>query len=175
MRITAAVLGRCARIERMIGGAKYVHTNLIARDWRELVRFYVEAFGCEPVLPQRDQQGPWLDAATGLSRAHLQGMHVRLPGGGPDGPTLEIYSYDDVRARPLPMPNDAGYGHVAFSVEDVSDALHDVVEHGGTALGQIATTTVPGVGDLEVIYARDPEGNIIELQAWRRADRRASP
>ncbi len=80
----------------------------------------------------------------GLSGAHLQGMHVRLPGGGPDGPTLEIYSYDDTRARSLPMPNDAGYGHVAFSVEDVSNALRDVVDHGGTALGQIATTAVTG-------------------------------
>jgi predicted enzyme related to lactoylglutathione lyase len=96
-------------------------------------------------------------------------VHLRLPGGGPDGPTLEIYSYDDTRARPLPMPNDAGYGHVAFSVEDVCGAVRDVVDHGGTVLGQIATTTVMGVGDLEVTYARDPEGNIIELQAWSTA------
>lgn len=114
----------------MISGARYVHTNLIARDWGELTRFYVEVFGCELVPPQRDQHGPWLDAATGLSKARLQGMHLRLPGGGPDGPTLEIYSYDDTRARPLPMPNDAGYGHVAFSVEDVSSAVREVVEHG---------------------------------------------
>jgi hypothetical protein len=26
---------------------------------------------------------------------------------------------------------------------------------------------VPGVGGLEVTYARGPEGNIIELQSWR--------
>ena len=25
--------------------AKYVHTNLIARDWKGLVRFYSEVFG----------------------------------------------------------------------------------------------------------------------------------
>ena len=31
-------------------------------------------------------------------------------------------------------------------------------------LGEIATNTVTGVGDLEVICVRDPEGNIIELQ-----------
>jgi glyoxylase I family protein len=151
----------------MIRGAKYVHTNLIARDWRELVRFYVDVFACEPVPPQRDQRGPWLDAATGLEAARLQGMHLRLPGGGPDGPTLEIYSYADTVARPLPMPNNTGYGHLAFAVDDVSSAMREVVEHGGAALGKIASTTVPGIGDLEVAYMRDPEGNIIELQAWR--------
>jgi predicted enzyme related to lactoylglutathione lyase len=94
-------------------------------------------------------------------------MHLRLPGGGPDGPTLEIYSYRETGVRPLSMPNDTGYGHVAFSVEDVSSAVREVLAHGGTVLGEIASTTVVGVGDLEVIYARDPEGNIIELQAWR--------
>jgi glyoxylase I family protein len=151
----------------VIRGAKYVHTNLIARDWRELAGFYVEVFGCEPVPPERDQQGPWLDAATGLNGAHLQGMHLRLPGGGLDGPTLEIFSYEDTGARPPSMPNDTGYGHVAFAVDDVSKAVREIVDHGGTVLGQIAATTVEGVGDLEVIYVRDPEGNIIELQAWR--------
>ena len=33
----------------MIPGAKYGHTNLIAKDWRELARFYQEQFGCIPV------------------------------------------------------------------------------------------------------------------------------
>ena len=151
----------------MISGAKYAHTNLIARDWRELLRFYVEVFGCEPMPPERDAQGAWLDRATGLNGARLQGMHLRLPGGGPDGPTLEIYSYDDMGVQPFSMPNDTGYGHLAFSVNDISTAVQHVVDHGGTLLGQIATTTVTGVGDLEVIYVRDPEGNIIELQTWR--------
>ncbi len=27
--------------------ARYVHTNLIARDWRTLADFYVGVFGCE--------------------------------------------------------------------------------------------------------------------------------
>ena len=32
--------------------AKYVHTNLIAQDWRALASFYQEAFGCVPVPPE---------------------------------------------------------------------------------------------------------------------------
>ena len=108
-------------------------------------------------------QGAWLDAATGLVRARLQGMHLRLPGRGSDGPTLEIHSYGETGARPLSMPNDTGYGHVALSPEDVSSAVRELVAHRGKVLGEITSTTVVGVGDLEVTYVRDPEGSIIEL------------
>jgi predicted enzyme related to lactoylglutathione lyase len=33
----------------MIEGARYAHTNLIARDWRKLAAFYIEHFGCSIV------------------------------------------------------------------------------------------------------------------------------
>jgi len=45
----------------MIAGAKYGHTNLIARDWKALARFYEEQFGCTPVPPERDFKGPDLE------------------------------------------------------------------------------------------------------------------
>ena len=80
--------------------AEYVHTNLIARDWKRLVRFYSEVFGCEPKPPERDMSGAWLDQLTSLQNAHLSGVHLRLPGYGDDGPTLEIFSYNSIgRAR----------------------------------------------------------------------------
>ena len=74
--------------------ARYVHTNLIARDWRALARFYQDVLGCVPVPPERDLSGPDMDAGTGIPGAHLRGMHLRLPGRGDDGPTLEIFTYD---------------------------------------------------------------------------------
>lgn len=41
--------------------ARYIHTNLIADDWRSLSRFYVEVFGCVPVPPERDYTGSDLE------------------------------------------------------------------------------------------------------------------
>jgi predicted enzyme related to lactoylglutathione lyase len=146
--------------------ARYVHTNLMARDWRRLVRFYTEVFGCTPRPPERDLSGDWIDRAAALQGARLRGMHLVLPGFGADGPTLEIFSYDEMIAGPLPVANEPGYGHLAFAVEDVELAWQAVLAAGGGTVGEIATTTVPGVGVLRVVYARDPEGNIIELQRW---------
>ena len=146
--------------------AKYVHTNLTGRDWRGLVRFYCEVFGCVPKPPERDFSGAWLDNLTSLSSAHLTGMHLFLPGFGPEGPTLEIFSYDQMVEGTRPVVNEPGFGHIAFSVDDVDAALNAVRLAGGSVVGNIATTNVPGVGLLKVVYARDPEGNIIELQNW---------
>ncbi len=78
----------------MIRGARYAHTNLIAEDWRSLSKFYRQVFGCVPVPPERDFIGRKLDAGTGIPGAHLHGEHLRLPGYGDDGPTLEIFNYN---------------------------------------------------------------------------------
>jgi glyoxylase I family protein len=146
--------------------ARYVHTNLIARDWKKLVRFYGDVFGCIPTGPGRDISGEWLDRVTSLSATRLRGVHLRLPGYGDTGPTLEIFSYDDMPDKELPMPNEPGFAHIAFAVDDVEKALETVVSNGGGSVGEIATTEVAGVGSLQVVYARDPEGNIVELQKW---------
>ena len=146
--------------------AKYVHTNLIARDCRGLVRFYSEVFGCGPKPPDRDMSGAWLDQLTSLQNAHLSGVHLRLPGYGDDGSTLEIFSYNELVEPELPSPNQRGFGHIAFAVDDVDEALQAVIAAGGSTVGNIVTTEVDRVGVLRVVYARDPEGNIVELQRW---------
>ncbi|MFZ0918421.1 MAG: VOC family protein [Candidatus Udaeobacter sp.] len=146
--------------------AKYVHTNLIARDWKRLGRFYSEVFACEPKGPERDLSGAWLDSVNSVPNAHLRGIHLRLPGYGDDGPTLEIFSYDQLVERGTPVANQIGFAHIAFAVDDVDKALQAVIAAGGGAVGNITTTKVDCVGVLRVVYARDPEGNIVELQKW---------
>src|SRR5689334_4304824 len=98
---------------------RYAHTNLIAHDWERVAAFYVQVFGCVRVEPKRDQRGEWLERGTGVPGAHIRGQHLRLPGYGVDGPTLEIFSYDDVLAQSEPVANRAGFGHIAFAVDDV--------------------------------------------------------
>lgn len=145
---------------------RYVHTNIIAQDWRKLARFYQEVFSCVPLLPERNQAGVWLERGTGVEGAALQGVHLRLPGHGEDGPTLEIYSYTTMLGKPEAHANRQGLGHLAFSVDDVEGTLGAVLERGGAALGDTVTSEVPGAGRVTFVYATDPEGNILELQQW---------
>jgi catechol 2,3-dioxygenase-like lactoylglutathione lyase family enzyme len=147
--------------------ARYVHTNLVAQDWRALAGFYQRTLGCVPVLPERDFQGPALEAATGMPGAHLRGMHLRLPGYGEGGPTLEVFQYSPEQAPLLPAPNRPGYGHLAFSVTDVPAAQAEILAAGGKALGEIVTLQTADGARVTFVYVTDPEGNILELQAWQ--------
>jgi len=57
--------------------------------------------------------------------------------------------------------------HIAFEVDDVQESAEKVKNHGGSLLGKITEKQIKGVGVISFIYARDPEGNIIELQSWK--------
>lgn len=147
-------------------GARYVHTNLVARDWRALAAFYEEVFGCERVPPDRDYAGAALEAGTGVAGARLSGVHLRLPGHGSDGPTLEIFSYAPEAEAPAPAVNRPGWGHVAFEVDSVPDARAEVLARGGAPVGEVVTLETADGRRVNWCYVTDPEGNAIELQAW---------
>jgi len=150
----------------MIEGARYVHTNLIARDWRRLAAFYQSVFGCIPVPPERNLSGPQLEAGTGVPGSTLAGMHLRLPGAGADAPTLEIFSYSHLADGPAQAVNRPGFAHIAFAVASVNDARAEVLAAGGTPVGEVVTMTLANGARVTWCYVTDPEGNIVELQAW---------
>jgi predicted enzyme related to lactoylglutathione lyase len=146
--------------------ARFVHTNLVARDWKKLARFYEQVFDCTPVPPERNLAGQWLEDVTGVPDAQIQGIHLRLPGLGDAGPTLEVFQYNHLEERPAAVANRPGLGHIAFAVDDVEAARGAVLAAGGGTVGEVVTLDVPGAGTGTFVYLTDPEGNIIELQRW---------
>lgn len=145
---------------------KYAHTNIISKDWKRLSEFYIKVFGCKIVPPIRNQEGSWLSEGTGVKHAKLQGAHLLLPGYGENGPTLEIYQYNTIEQQEPVAPNQRGFGHIAFEVEDVALKLKEIKENGGEAYGKLTNRIIEGVGRITFIYVRDPDGNLIELQSW---------
>jgi predicted enzyme related to lactoylglutathione lyase len=145
---------------------KYAHTNIITDDWRRLADFYITVFDCKPLYPERDLRGEWLDRATAIKNANLRGIHLKLPGYDESLPTLEIFQYNHNENGLKPMANRKGYGHIAFRVDDVATILNRVLENGGSRVGELVETEVSELGTLSFVYARDIDGNIIELQNW---------
>ena len=144
--------------------ARYAHTNLVARDWRALGRFYEQALGCVPLAPERDLSGDWLERGTGVPSARITGAHYRLPGGGASGPTLEIFQYYPPEEAPPPPANRVGFGHIAFAVEDVDASRAALIAAGGSAVGTVESIELPDAARITWTYVRDPEGNLVELQ-----------
>jgi predicted enzyme related to lactoylglutathione lyase len=149
----------------MSNDIKYVHTNLIARDWKSLAQFYIDVFGCVTVPPERHLSGEWIDRMTGIAGVRVDGVHLALPG-YEHGPTLEIFSYYPAAFTARPEINRPGFGHIAFHVDDVRSVVNQVMEHGGALLGEIIVKEYETLGRLTAAYTKDPEGNIIEIQNW---------
>ena len=145
---------------------KYIHTNIIAKDWRKLANFYIKVFKCKEVLPKRDLKGKWIEKGTTIEDVHIEGVHLRLPGYDDNGPTLEIFQYNKSISQHLRKINRQGFAHIAFSVDDVESALNAVIAAGGDKLSEIINHDIPGIGKITFVYATDPEGNFIELQKF---------
>lgn len=145
---------------------RYAHTNLIAKDWRRLARFYETIFGCVPVSSERDHHGEKFEALTARKGARARGRHLRLPGHGESGPTLEIFQYDAGEGLRKPEITRPGFAHIAFEVPDVSAKREEILGAGGRDYGKVVTLEIAGAGNLTLCYLCDPEGNIIELQRW---------
>ena len=91
-----------------------------------------------------------------------------LPGHGDNGPPLEIFSYKNLHESESLMENCTGFTHIAFEVEDVESTFRQAIECGGSKLGKITDKVIEGVGVLKFVYFEDPEGNIIEIQSWKK-------
>ncbi|MEZ4509817.1 MAG: VOC family protein [Eubacteriales bacterium] len=148
----------------------YSHTNLIAKDVEKIITFYTNVHGCRSIGQKRDFSGDWVDRLTGISGAHIFGEHLSLPGFEQGGPTLEVFGYDSVIPHTAPGVNASGFTHLAFAVDSVAETLKSVLDHGGGQIGELVETRYADGRVLTVVYATDPEGNILELQSWRYED-----
>jgi len=142
---------------------KYIHTNIVSKDWQKLSKFYQDVFQCRPILPQRDYSGEFIETVVGIPGVHVVGEHLALPGyGNADEPTLEIFTYSiPGKQEPLKV-NDCGFAHICFLVEKgtIPVLLDKIVEHGGSIL---STFPKGKMAEQFCVYTRDPNGNIIEI------------
>ena len=145
---------------------KYVHTNIVAENWRKLSKFYIDVFHCRIKPPERDLSGEWLESLTSIENVKIKGVHLELPG-YKEGPTLEIFSYEPSLPDSCDKKiNRAGLGHTAFHTDDFDYTVKNLLHNGGKLLGEIVSKTYEGIGNLKVVYCCDPEGNFIEIQQW---------
>jgi predicted enzyme related to lactoylglutathione lyase len=145
---------------------KYVHTNIVAKNWRKLADFYINVFDCKIVPPIRQYKGKDLDSAVNIKGVSLNGVHLKLPGYNKTGPTLEIFSYSPSLKNQNRKVNTPGITHLAFEVIDVNKAYKKVIENGGKKVGEIITLKRSDGKKVIWCYVKDPEGNMIELQKW---------
>ncbi|MGE4504009.1 MAG: VOC family protein [Desulfovibrionaceae bacterium] len=141
------------------------HTGIVVTDLRRAAAFYAETFGFAEVSSARERGG-FIEGLVGLTNVELTWVKMTAE----DGSLLELLQYHSPRSpeRPgLQEANALGCSHVAFTVDDLEATLDRVQGHGGDKGTGVQASPD---GKVLVAYARDPEGNILELVEERRTE-----
>ena len=100
--------------------------------------------------------GEWADTAVGLDGNHAKIAMLQTPDGHG---RLELFEYlhpDAIETEPT-LPNEIGMPRVAFSVDDIDDALEIAAKHGFGPLRGVATYE----DVYKLSYVRGPSGIIV--------------
>ena len=140
---------------------KLLHVSLTARDADQLSAFYKAVFGFVDRRAPKRLSEEIISRGNGLPSSEIYSIWLHLP--SDKQPFLEIMEYSKTAQRGLPAINDPGYGHLAFEVRDLHETVEHVLRFGGKLQGKVTNFGTDEQPHL-IVYARDSEGNILELE-----------
>jgi glyoxylase I family protein len=130
------------------------NVGIAVRDLEATIAFFTD-LGLT-VVGRDTVSGEWADTAVGLDGNHARIAVLEAPDGQGQ---LELFEYihpDAIETAPT-RPNEIGMHRVAFSVDDIDDALAIAAKHGCHPLRGVAT-----YGDVyKLTYLRGPSGILV--------------
>ena len=132
------------------------NVGIAVRDLDATIDFFTD-LGLT-VLGRDTVNGEWTDTAVGLDGNHAKIAMLATPDGNG---RLELFEYihpDAIETSPT-RPNEIGMHRVAFSVDDIDEALAIAARHGCHPLRGVATYE-----DIyQLTYIRGPSGILVML------------
>jgi catechol 2,3-dioxygenase-like lactoylglutathione lyase family enzyme len=130
------------------------HVSLAVSDIDLSIAFYAAAFGYEVVFIERDMAKE-IRSMTGVETLSC---HLAQLARADDGPRLELIEFTGHALPAQQLPLATGCGHVGFVVDDLDDALREVIAAKAEPIGSI--TVFP---EGRSTYCRAPGGSFFEL------------
>ncbi|MFD0758475.1 VOC family protein [Arthrobacter ulcerisalmonis] len=135
---------------------KMENVGIAVRDLEATIAFFTD-LGLT-VVGRDTVSGAWTDIAVGLDGNHAKIAMLQTPDGHGQ---LELFEYihpDAIETTPT-LPNEIGMHRVAFSVDNIDEALAIAAKHGCHPLRGVATYQ-----DIyKLSYVRGPSGIIVML------------
>jgi len=135
---------------------KLDNVGIAVRDLESTIAFFTD-LGLT-VLGRDTVSGEWTDTAVGLDGNHANIAMLQTPDGNG---RLELFEYihpDAIETEPT-RPNEIGMHRVAFSVDDIDEALTIAARHGCHPLRGVATYE----DVYKLTYVRGPSGILVML------------
>ena len=133
------------------------HTGIVVQDMGKNIKFWQDIMGLK-VVADFWEEGKFIDTVQRLKGVKLHMIKLVAP----DGTMVELLK-DENHPTPPPARNkmcDRGIRHIAFTVADVEKAWQAMTDNGHETLS--SPTNSPD-GRARLFFARDPEGNLLEL------------
>ena len=135
---------------------KLENVGIAVRDLEATIAFFTD-LGLS-VLGRDTVRGEWTDTAVGLDGNHANIAMLRTPDGAGVLELIEYLHPEAVETTPT-VPNQVGMHRVAFSVDDLDEALAVAARHGCHPLRGVATYE----DVYKLTYVRGPSGIIVML------------
>jgi catechol 2,3-dioxygenase-like lactoylglutathione lyase family enzyme len=135
---------------------RFENVGIAVRDLEAAIAFFTD-LGLT-VLGRDTVSGDWADTAVGLDGNHVRIAMLQTPDGHG---RLELFEYihpEAVETAPT-RPHEIGMHRVAFSVDDIDEALAIAARHGCHPLRGVATYE----DVYRLAYVRGPSGIIVML------------
>jgi glyoxylase I family protein len=132
------------------------NVGIAVRDLEAAIAFFTD-LGLS-VVGRDTVSGEWTDTAVGLDGNHAKVAMLETPDGNGH---LELFEYihpDAIETEPT-RPNEIGMHRVAFSVDDIDEALEIAARHGCRPLRAVATYR----DVYKLTYVRGPSGILVML------------
>ena len=133
------------------------HTGLVVRDLEWALHFWCEVLGFK-LVKQMDESGPHIDAMMDLREVRVTTAKLAAP----DGNLIELLHFHSHPDHPQwnGTPYSTGFTHVALTVVDLDQVILKLSNEG---VSFPAPPQLSPDGYAKVIYAKGPEGVLLEL------------
>jgi catechol 2,3-dioxygenase-like lactoylglutathione lyase family enzyme len=142
----------------MIKTIAWVHTGLAVRDLDRASAFYQAAFGYELAFREGGISRE-IAEITGVDGQVCDLAQLRSPHSGHVLELLQFHGFEASESGLPEAPLRPGQAHLAFTVEDLDEALNHVRSLGAVMVGQIA-----GFPEGRAVYCREPGGSFFEME-----------
>ncbi|MGG5174922.1 VOC family protein [Pseudarthrobacter sp. J1763] len=135
---------------------KLENVGIAVRDLEEAIAFFTD-LGLS-ILGRDTVSGAWAETAVGLDGNHAKIALLETPDGNG---RIELFEYihpQAIETEPT-LPNEIGMHRVAFSVDNIEDAVAIAAKHGSYPLRGIANYQ----DVYKLSYLRGPSGIIVML------------
>ena len=130
------------------------NVGIAVRDLEATISFFTD-LGLT-VLGRDTISGKWADTAVGLDGNHAKIALLQTPDGHGHLELFE-YIYPDAIETELTLPNEIGMHRLAFSVDNIDEALKIAAKHGCFPLSGVATYE----DAYKLTYVRGPSGILV--------------